>query len=550
MRSLLFLASLVAALIVGMWSAETGRLSPLLAWFEAGPEARLQSQHKLVEAKSAGAYTAEPGTQFDGQLEGAMPGSDQRATELRFVADETDPDGIDNGLLVPQSSDEIRLSFAPIVKKTSQAVVNIYTTKFVSSRSRRGLMDDPFFRQFFDMPGFEEEPSRARRVQNSLGSGVIVHPDGFIITNNHVIEGGDEIYVVLADEREMEARVLVADEESDLAILQAEAEDGKALPFLETADSDEIAVGDLVLAIGNPFGVGQTVTSGIVSASARSNRSISDFGFFIQTDAAINPGNSGGALVDMQGRLIGVNTAIFSRSGGSNGIGFAIPANRVRAFFNNVAESGGQRLIRPWSGLQGQSLDEALAKARGLDQSTGVIISDIYEGGPGDRAGVRRGDVVVALNGKRIRDTDEMRFRLSELVVGEKAQVKVLRGKPAKSLTLTMDLEEAPNSPRPNPVTVSAANSPLHGAILVGLTPALSQELKLPNLWSGVMIESLSRYSMAARIGFRPGDVIVGINGATINTTRDAVAALQEGDGEWSIRFYRRGRLRSVRLTF
>jgi serine protease Do len=506
---------------------------------------RLAAQHKLEQPARLG--------QTQGFEEGLAPG--QPSALLVTTAGQTlepKPDS-DQPTRVPNSAEEVRLSYAPVVKQTARAVVNIYTTKIVSTRNRRGLMDDPFFRQFFDMPDSFGDGSgqqrQARRVQNSLGSGVIVHPEGFIITNNHVIEGGDEIYVVLADEREMQAKVLVADEESDLAILQVEPEDGEPLPYLETADSDEIQVGDLVLAIGNPFGVGQTVTSGIVSATARSNRSISDFGFFIQTDAAINPGNSGGALVDMQGRLIGVNTAIFSRSGGSNGIGFAIPANRVRAFFNNVAESGGQRLIRPWSGLQGQSMDEDLAKARGLEQASGVIISDLYDGGPGERAGVRRGDVVVAINGKRIRDTEELRFRLSELVVGETAELSIMRGRPAQQVTLTMDLEEAPNTPKPNPVTVSAANSPLHGAILVGITPALSQELRLPNLWSGVMIESLSRYSLAARIGFRPGDVIVGINGATVATTREAVEALREGDGEWTIRFYRNGRLRSVRLS-
>ncbi len=544
MRALFLASLLVTSVAAGLWWSGEGSLGrSLLAG--AGQDMRLAAQHKLEQPARLG--------QTQGFEEGLAPG--QPSALLVTTAGQTlepKPDS-DQPTRVPNSAEEVRLSYAPVVKQTARAVVNIYTTKIVSTRNRRGLMDDPFFRQFFDMPDSFGDGSgqqrQARRVQNSLGSGVIVHPEGFIITNNHVIEGGDEIYVVLADEREMQAKVLVADEESDLAILQVEPEDGEPLPYLETADSDEIQVGDLVLAIGNPFGVGQTVTSGIVSATARSNRSISDFGFFIQTDAAINPGNSGGALVDMQGRLIGVNTAIFSRSGGSNGIGFAIPANRVRAFFNNVAESGGQRLIRPWSGLQGQSMDEDLAKARGLEQASGVIISDLYDGGPGERAGVRRGDVVVAINGKRIRDTEELRFRLSELVVGETAELSIMRGRPAQQVTLTMDLEEAPNTPKPNPVTVSAANSPLHGAILVGITPALSQELRLPNLWSGVMIESLSRYSLAARIGFRPGDVIVGINGATVATTREAVEALREGDGEWTIRFYRNGRLRSVRLS-
>ncbi|MEX0695101.1 MAG: trypsin-like peptidase domain-containing protein, partial [Rhodospirillales bacterium] len=253
---------------------------------------------------------------------------------------------------VPESRAQVQYSFAALVERAAPAVVNIYTQKIVANRQVPPLFDDPFFRRFFGDLGPRFNRPRAEQ-QNSLGSGVIVKSDGMIVTNQHVIEGADKIIVVLADKREYQAKLVVSDDKSDLSVLKIDPGD-ETLPFLQLRDSDEMKVGDLVLAIGNPFGVGQTVTSGIVSALARSVGSDTELKSFIQTDAAINPGNSGGALLAMDGRLVGINTSIFSRSGGSHGIGFAVPSNMIRAVINGVTENG--RLIRPWLGAYGQAV--------------------------------------------------------------------------------------------------------------------------------------------------------------------------------------------------
>ena len=279
---------------------------------------------------------------------------------------------------VPSSRAEVDLSFAPLVNKAAPAVVNIYTRRVQRARPISPLFNDPFFRRFFgDAFGFDRP---RERVQNALGSGVIVRPEGMIVTNHHLIEGAEGITVVLADRREFDATIVGTDERTDLAVLTIEPE-GEAMPYLELRDSDELQVGDLVLAIGNPFGVGQTVTSGIVSALARTQVGISDLNFFIQTDAAINPGNSGGALVTMDGKLAGINSAIFSKSGGSHGIGFAIPANMVRSVIAGLTSPGG-RLVRPWFGATGQGVTAEIASSLGMARPTGVLINDVYGVGP------------------------------------------------------------------------------------------------------------------------------------------------------------------------
>jgi len=301
---------------------------------------------------------------------------------------------------VPQSREQVMLSFAPVVRQVAPAVVNIYTKRVVSER--RGfspLFNDPLFKRFFGEDFGFGMPRE--RVQNSLGSGVIVAPDGLIVTNYHVIKGAAEIRVVLADRREFAAELVLEDKQTDLSVLRIDPQ-GEALPVIELKDSDSIEVGDLVLAIGNPFGVGQTVTSGIVSALARTQAGISDYSFFIQTDAAINPGNSGGALVTLDGRLIGINTAIFSRSGGSIGIGFAIPANMVRTVVASAA--GGNALVRPWTGLIGQTVNSDLAEAFGLTRPGGVIVSKVHPNGPAARAGLRKGDVITSVDGQTVDD--------------------------------------------------------------------------------------------------------------------------------------------------
>jgi len=298
---------------------------------------------------------------------------------------------------VPQSADQIRLSFAPLVEAVAPAVVNIYTRKTVETRGFQSpLFSDPFFQRFFgnSFPGAPQ-----RRSENSLGSGVIVSDSGIVVTNHHVINDAEDIQVILRDRREFKATVLLSDERTDLTVLQLDGV-SDPLPVVRLGDSDSVLVGDLVLAIGNPFGVGQTVTSGIVSGLARTSVDISDYQSFIQTDAAINPGNSGGALVSMDGSLIGINTAIFSKSGGSQGIGFAIPSAMVQAVLRS-AESGAP-LLRPWLGFDSRSVDWDIATALGMATPHGVIVESVRANGPADRAGIKPGDIIFSVDGRQV----------------------------------------------------------------------------------------------------------------------------------------------------
>ena len=304
---------------------------------------------------------------------------------------------------VPSSAAELRLSYAPIVQRVQPAVVNVYAAKTVQNRNP--LLDDPIFRRFFGVPGQQPE-----QMQRSLGSGVMVDASGLVVTNNHVIEGADQVKISLADKREFEAEIVLKDSRTDLAVLRIK--DGKEkFATLDFANSDELLVGDVVLAIGNPFGVGQTVTHGIISALARTQVGITDYQFFIQTDAAINPGNSGGALVDMTGKLAGINTAIFSRSGGSQGIGFAIPANMVRVVVAS-AKSGGKAVKRPWLGAQLQAVTPEIAETLGLRLPTGALVANVAPNSPAARAGLKLSDLIVAIDGQTDRRSQRVRLSL------------------------------------------------------------------------------------------------------------------------------------------
>ena len=324
---------------------------------------------------------------------------------------------------VPKTRAEVNLSFAPLVRAAAPAVVNIYTRRVVRARRVSPLFNDPFFRRFFGnqfAPGSQQK----KKVQNSLGSGVIVSSDGLIVTNHHVIDKADEITVVLTDRREFDAEVVTRDAGTDLAILRIRAK-GEKLPFLKLRDSDALEVGDLVLAIGNPFGVGQTVTSGIVSALARTARGVSDFGFFIQTDAAINPGNSGGALISLDGGLVGINTAIYSRGGGSNGIGFAIPSNMVATVVGSAAT--GRQVVRPWLGARGQTVDADLARSLNLPRPTGVLVNSVHPAGPTAKAGLTVGDVILSVNGKEVANANTLKFRIATMNIGGTAAFGIIR---------------------------------------------------------------------------------------------------------------------------
>ncbi len=418
---------------------------------------------------------------------------------------------------VPQSAAEVQLSFVPVVKQAAPAVVNIYA-KVVREVRRTPLQSDPFFERFFRDPFADAKP----RVQNSLGSGVILSADGIVVSNYHVVGMATDIRVVLNDRREFSARVLLGDEESDLAILKIDAPE--PLPFLPLRASDTVEVGELALAIGNPFGVGQTVSSGIVSGLARSGGSGGQGrGYFIQTDAPINPGNSGGALVDMAGQLIGVNTSILTRSGGSNGIGFAIPADLVAAFVaqsqEGVAEFG-----RPWAGINGQPLDADMAATLGFDRSGGIIVSGLHPASPFLEAGLNVGDVILSVGGQQVNTPSEMIYRMS--VVGLEAQADVIFNSGGTEQSTKVALIAAPEVPSRDQMTLPRG-SLLPELTLARINPAVLSELNVPLEVEGVAVIDIGRF--AARTGLRTGDVIVELNGIAL-THPDEVAAILAGD--------------------
>ncbi|MEM7499675.1 MAG: trypsin-like peptidase domain-containing protein [Pseudomonadota bacterium] len=447
---------------------------------------------------------------------------------------------------VPQSRAEITLSFAPVVKRAAPAVVNIYTR---TVRQRRGVRfrGDPFFERFFGDFFGQGQPGR-RRIENSLGSGVIVSADGLVVSNFHVVGEADEITVVLADRREFEAEVIFTDEASDLAVLQLD--DAADLPVLPFRDSDSLEVGDLVLAIGNPFGVGQTVTSGIVSGLARGGsggrqraqeRSDSGAGYFIQTDAAINPGNSGGALVDMTGALIGVNTAILTRSGGSNGIGFAVPANLV-ARVVEAARSGDMRLARPWLGVEARPVDGELADALGLDRPEGVFLEGLHPESPLAAAGLARGDLVLALGGAPVDSPAELAFRSATLGIGGTAPVDYLRR--GEALSAEVALSPPPERPARDPRQLSNVGR-LSGLSVISINPAVMVEARLPSEAAGVLVTDIA--GPARRSALRRGDVIFSVNGAAVATTADLDGAVRARVVELGV--LREGQRGTVRIV-
>ncbi|MCA0922713.1 trypsin-like peptidase domain-containing protein [Pseudooceanicola nanhaiensis] len=419
---------------------------------------------------------------------------------------------------VPMSQAEISMGFAPVVKKATPAVVNIYAKRIVQSRSP--FADDPFFSEFFRNFG-QGRP----QVQNSLGSGVLLSDDGIVVTNFHVVGRADEIRIVLNNRAEYDADVLLADEEADLAILKLKG--AHDMPHLTLRDSDDVEVGELVLAVGNPFGVGQTVSSGIVSGLARSGTATGNArGYFIQTDAPINPGNSGGALIDINGDLIGVNTSILSRSGGSNGIGFAIPSALVAQFVDQ-ARDGKTDFERPWAGMTGQPVDAQMAQALGLDLPGGVLISELHDASPFLDAGFQVGDVVMDVDGEPVNTPAEMLFRMTIAGLGHATEVTRFRdGKPQN---VTVDLIDAPEEPARNSVTLPE-RSVIPGLVLERINPAVMAELGLPLSSSGVVVADPG--PMGPRAGLKAGDVLQSVNGASIATTEEAQSALAD-PGRW-----------------
>lgn len=435
---------------------------------------------------------------------------------------------------VPETAAQMQLSFAPLVRQAAPSVVNIYATRVVQQRASP-FAGDPFFDQFFRDFG-----APTPRVQNSLGSGVILTADGLVVSNDHVVGQATDIRVVLNDGREYRADLVLTDPESDLALLRLR--DAPPLPSLPLADSDAAEVGDLVLAIGNPFGVGQTVSSGIVSGLGRSSLSLgSGRGYFLQTDAPINPGNSGGALVDMQGRLLGVNTAILTRSGGSHGVGFAIPADLVAQVLAQ-AQAGATRFVRPWAGVAGQAVDAAMAEALGLPGPEGVVLTELHPQSPFAAAGLQPGDVVLSLGGQPVNTPQEVMFRLA--VAGPQAQVALGYARDGEPTETVVTLIPPPQAPRDE--TAITADVALRGLTVARIDPALIAELGLPLMAQGVVVTGAQ--GRAARAGLARGDVLLAINGVLVQDPADVEALALSDTRRWVIEVMRAGR--TIRLAF
>jgi Do/DeqQ family serine protease len=436
----------------------------------------------------------------------------------------------------PQRSAQVRLSLAPVVKKAAPAVVNVYASR-VETAPRNPLFDDPIFRRFFGGGGDE-----GQRVQKALGSGVLVDPSGLVVTNYHVIENMTDVRVALADKREFDAEIALRDPRTDLAVLRIKG--GDNFPMLEMGDSDALEVGDFVIAIGDPFGVGQTVTQGIVSALARTQIGANDYGFFIQTDAAINPGNSGGALVDLDGKLIGINSMIYSRSGGSMGLGFAIPVNMVKGVVA-AALHGGTTVKRPWLGATLQNVSKDIADNLGLERPSGALVVDVVEHGPAAAAGLKRGDVIAAIDNQAVDDAESVGFRLGVKPLGGTARLAVLRN--GKALDLPLRLASAPEIP-PRDARTIHGRSPFDGAEVMNLSPAVMEELSLQGVSEGVVVAAVADSSTAAQVGLQKGDVVVSVNGQRIGTTPDLEKACAGRARWWDLTIQRAGETIRTRL--
>jgi serine protease Do len=419
-------------------------------------------------------------------------------------------------------------SFAPIVKNAQPAVVSIASTKVVKVSGDEGLapfFDDPMFRQFFGDRGAGPRSGKQREQrEQGLGSGVIVSPDGLILTNNHVIDGANEIRVITSDKRELKARVIGADPKTDIAVVKV---DQNNLPTLSFADSSRVQVGDLALAIGNPFGVGQTVTMGIVSATGRGNLGIEDYEDFIQTDAAINPGNSGGALINANGQLIGINTAILSRAGGNQGVGFAVPANLAATVMNQLVKNG--KVVRGYMGVMIQPVTPEIAKAFNLGDARGSLVGEVTPDSPAAKAGLKQGDVITELNGVRADDSRDLRLKISQLAPGSSANLKILRDGNPRDITIT--LGEAPNE------KTTAENGKPEGDSRFGLsvdslTPQLARELQLPANASGVVVTAVENGSRADDAGLRRGDVIQQVDRRPVNNVAEFQRLMNQNSGK------------------
>jgi serine protease Do len=427
-------------------------------------------------------------------------------------------------------------SIADVAAKVTPSVVNVFSEKKAPAADDLSpFFSNPFFHFFFDQPGrgFREAP---RRREQSLGSGVIISADGVIVTNNHVVAQAEKIRVALKDGREFEAKMVGSDPKSDLAVLRV---DEKGLPAIPVADSTKIRIGDLVLAIGNPFGIGQTVTMGIISAVGRANMGITDYEDFIQTDAAINPGNSGGALVTMDGRLVGINTAIVSRTGGYQGVGFAIPSNMVMQVKDSILRHG--KVVRGWLGVAIQDLTEDLSKSLDVPPRTGVLVSDVTSDGPAARAGIQRGDVITRIDGAATNDSAHLRNLVAQAGKGKRVRVDVLRAGKARSFDVT--LGELPvDGAATGPGAPQAEDAGLFAGVTVQeLDASTRARLRVPPALRGVLVAGIDPRSAASGLGLRPGDIIVEVNRMETPSVEAFRKAARQGAERALVLVYRDG---------
>jgi len=428
----------------------------------------------------------------------------------------------------------IDTGFASIVEKDLPAVVNISSSKVVRNNGGNlsPFLRDPYFRQFFG-DQFGRLPEK--QWERSLGSGVIVSPDGYLLTNNHVIEGATDITVTLSDKRDLKAKVVDGDPKTDIAVLKVDA---KNLPALPLADSSKARVGDIVLAMGNPFGLGQTVTMGIISAKGRAGLGIEDYEDFIQTDAAVNPGNSGGPLIDTHGELIGINTAIVSGgSGGNQGVGFAVPVNMARNVMNQVREHG--KVVRGYLGVLPEDITPAMAKAFHLTDTRGVVIGDVTAGTPAASAGIQRGDVIVEMDGQKIVDSNQLRLRVADLAPGTTVHMKLLRN--GVEQTVAVKVAEQPVSAQGEESGASNASNARDGVSVQDLNPRILSELKLPPMTKGVVVTDVADGSPAAVAGLRSGDVIQEVDRGQVASVADFDSALRKSAGRAVLLLVNRG---------
>ena len=434
---------------------------------------------------------------------------------------------------VPQSDAQIKLSFAPVVKSVSPSVVNVYATR-IEQQQLSPFANDPFFSRFFGQGQFQTRPRESR----SLGSGVVVDADGVILTNRHVIEGATDVRIALSDGREFAVDIVIEDPQTDLAVLRVRNPGEATFPAIAFADSDALQVGDLVLAIGNPFGVGQTVTSGIVSALARTGVESSDYEFFIQTDAAINPGNSGGALVDLDGKLVGINTAIYSQTGGSVGIGFAIPANMARL----VAEAGvsGGEIVRPWFGAKMQAVTADIAASLGMAAPHGALITEVAPDGPAARAGFASGDVVLAVGGVAVNDPSAFNFRLATKPIGETTILSRQRSGAIEDVTFTVEAAPVPGN---DAIAAISGNSRFAGTSVRQIDPALAEAKGLPYDAKGVLVTAVEPGSPAEQMGLRVDDIILALNDVPMDTAQVFAQTASNRVRTWQIILQRDGRV-------